>query len=64
MLEASGDGSSWLADALSSALHLIATPELLDLLGIAEQLLAATGRAVARCPVYCTGRAGPGEARS
>jgi DNA-binding transcriptional ArsR family regulator len=42
--------------------YFIATPELLDLLGAAEQLLAATGRAVALCPVYGTGR--PGEARS
>ena len=36
--------------------YFIATPELLDLLGAAEQLLAATGRAVALCPVYGTGR--------
>jgi hypothetical protein len=32
--------------------------------GAAEQLLAATGRAVALCPVYGTGRTGGGDARS
>lgn len=35
--------------------YFIATPELLDLLRSAERLLAATGRAVALCPVYGTG---------
>ncbi len=32
--------------------YFIATPELLDLLRAAEQLLSATGEAVALCPVY------------
>jgi hypothetical protein len=34
--------------------YFIATPELLDLLRSAEQLLQATDRAVALCPVYGT----------
>jgi DNA-binding transcriptional ArsR family regulator len=36
--------------------YFIAVPELLDLLRSAEQLLQATGRAVALCPVYGTPR--------
>jgi ArsR family transcriptional regulator, cadmium/lead-responsive transcriptional repressor len=35
--------------------YFIARPELLDLLRAAEALLAATGSAVALCPVYGTG---------
>lgn len=34
--------------------YFVARPELLDLLGAAEVLLAATGEAVALCPVYGT----------
>jgi ArsR family transcriptional regulator, cadmium/lead-responsive transcriptional repressor len=34
--------------------YSLATPELLDLLAAAETLLAATGNAVALCPVYGT----------
>jgi DNA-binding transcriptional ArsR family regulator len=37
--------------------YFIATPELLDLLRSAEQLLQATDRAVALCPVYGTSHA-------
>jgi hypothetical protein len=33
-------------------LRLVARPELLDLFRSAEELLAATGEAVALCPVY------------
>jgi DNA-binding transcriptional ArsR family regulator len=45
--------------------YFIATPELLDLLRAAEQVLSTTDRAVALCPTYgaaATGRrpAGPG----
>ena len=36
--------------------YFVARPELLDLLRSAEQLLAATGQAVALCPVYGLGR--------
>ncbi|WP_433498802.1 ArsR/SmtB family transcription factor [Sphaerimonospora sp. CA-214678] len=32
--------------------YALTRPELMDLLGAAEQLLAATGHAVALCPVY------------
>jgi DNA-binding transcriptional ArsR family regulator len=39
--------------------YFVARPELLDLLRSAEALLAATGEAVALCPVYS-----PGAARS
>ena len=35
--------------------YSVARPELLDLLRAAEGLLAATGEAVALCPVYGTG---------
>jgi DNA-binding transcriptional ArsR family regulator len=37
--------------------YFVARPELLDLLRSAEALLAATGEAVALCPVYGTGAA-------
>ena len=40
--------------------YFIAAPQLLDLLRSAEQLLAATDRAVALCPTY--GTAAPGTA--
>jgi hypothetical protein len=33
-------------------LYRLTRPELLSVLGAAEQLLAATGNAVALCPVY------------
>lgn len=33
--------------------YSFARPELLDMLGAAETLLAATGSAVALCPTYC-----------
>jgi len=39
--------------------YSLSRPELLDLLGAAERLLAATGNAVALCPVY----GGPATAR-
>ncbi len=39
----------------------LARPELLDLLSTAEQLLAATGNAVALCPVYGTARGKAGR---
>ncbi|ROO87524.1 ArsR family transcriptional regulator [Actinocorallia herbida] len=42
--------------------YFLATPELLDLLRSAEQLLAATDQAVALCPTYGTG--GTGEVGS
>jgi DNA-binding transcriptional ArsR family regulator len=35
-------------------IYRLARPELLTVLGAAEQLLAATGSAVALCPVYAT----------
>lgn len=35
-----------------ASVHSLARPELLDLLSAAETLLAATGSAVALCPVY------------
>jgi len=35
--------------------YFVARPELLDLLRAGEELLAATGSAVALCPVYGTG---------
>jgi DNA-binding transcriptional ArsR family regulator len=35
--------------------YALTHPELLDLLTSAEQLLAATGRRIALCPVYGTG---------
>jgi ArsR family transcriptional regulator, cadmium/lead-responsive transcriptional repressor len=35
--------------------YALTRPELIDLLGAAETLLAATGSAVALCPVYGTG---------
>jgi DNA-binding transcriptional ArsR family regulator len=49
--------------------YFIATPELLDLLRAAEQVLSTTDRAVALCPTYgtaATGRraAGPGTVAS
>lgn len=37
--------------------YSLARPELLDLFAAAESLLAATGEAVALCPVYGTGAA-------
>lgn len=36
--------------------YALTRPELMDLLASAEQLLAATGHAVALCPVYGTGQ--------
>jgi ArsR family transcriptional regulator len=42
-------------------LYRLTRPELLTVLGAAEQLLAATGNAVALCPVY--GTAGHGATR-
>ncbi|MEV6867311.1 metalloregulator ArsR/SmtB family transcription factor [Streptosporangium subroseum] len=36
--------------------YFVARPELLDLLRAAEHLLAATGQAVALCPVYGLGQ--------
>lgn len=38
-----------------ASVHALARPELLDLLAAAETLLAATGSAVALCPVYGEG---------
>ncbi|WP_432533879.1 ArsR/SmtB family transcription factor [Kineococcus arenarius] len=35
-----------------ASVHSLARPEVLDLLAAAEQVLAATGSAVALCPVY------------
>lgn len=40
--------------------YFVARPELLDLLRSAEALLAATGEAVALCPVYSPGAVDPG----
>jgi hypothetical protein len=40
--------------------YFVARPELLDLLRSADALLAATGGAVALCPVYRPGVADPG----
>jgi DNA-binding transcriptional ArsR family regulator len=42
--------------------YALARPELLDLLRSAEQVLAATGDAVALCPVYGRPAAGPATA--
>ena len=42
--------------------YFVARPELLDLLRSADALLAATGEAVALCPVYHPGVADPGPA--
>lgn len=39
--------------------YFLTRPELLDLLRSAEQLLAATGEAVALCPVYGTAAGSP-----
>lgn len=39
--------------------YALSRPELMDLLATAETLLAATGSAVALCPVYGTGATGP-----
>ncbi|MBM0227574.1 MULTISPECIES: helix-turn-helix transcriptional regulator [Micromonospora] len=41
--------------------YALTRPELLDLLRSAEQLLAATGEAVALCPVYGTPADSPAE---
>ncbi|MGS2613923.1 ArsR/SmtB family transcription factor [Micromonospora sp. LZ34] len=41
--------------------YALARPELLDLLRSAEQVLAATGDAVALCPVYGTPSGSPAE---
>ncbi|MGN9811821.1 ArsR/SmtB family transcription factor [Micromonospora sp. BQ11] len=41
--------------------YALARPELLDLLRSAEQVLAATGDAVALCPVYGTPAEAPAE---
>jgi DNA-binding transcriptional ArsR family regulator len=43
--------------------YFIAAPELLDLLGSAERLLAVTDRAVALCPNYGTGKGPQTSAR-
>jgi ArsR family transcriptional regulator, cadmium/lead-responsive transcriptional repressor len=40
--------------------YFVARPELLDLLRFADALLAATGEAVALCPVYGSGAEDPG----
>ena len=37
-----------------ASMYSLARPELLDLLGAAEKLLAATGEAVTLCPTYGT----------
>lgn len=37
-----------------ASVYSLARPELMDVLGAAEQLLAATGDAVALCPTYAT----------
>ncbi|MEU0566046.1 metalloregulator ArsR/SmtB family transcription factor [Nonomuraea sp. NPDC005983] len=37
--------------------YALTRPELMDLLGAAEQLLAATGHTVALCPTYSSGAA-------
>lgn len=44
--------------------YFVARPELLDLLRSADALLAATGEAVALCPVYGPDAAGPGGGAS
>lgn len=44
-----------------SSVYSLARPELLDLLASAEQLLAATGDAVALCPNYGPGGTGIGN---
>ncbi|MGH3480563.1 MAG: ArsR/SmtB family transcription factor [Nocardioidaceae bacterium] len=44
--------------------YFVARPELLDLLRSADALLAATGEAVALCPVYGPGAADPARGTS
>lgn len=45
-------------DGRASMFSLVASPELLDVLGAAERLLAATGSKVALCPNYGIGTTG------